>query len=1087
LSEAILITPMLPSLIPPLTSAPAAPRKLRSALASALRNGEVESAASFGRWWCDADSGQIVLSTRAAQFLEVEAGLHRSLENCLIQVVPEDVLGLMAALSQVHSTPVDCEFRIANAQTGLRWLQMQSLAPAAAHGSVRMGVLTDITAAKHAALRERFSFESTQILVGTRTLESAVTRVIQLVCENLGWEWGAFWAAEPDADGATTLACRHFWHLPHSQLNAFTRDSQAVRMGPGEGLVGQVWGSGEAGWVEAIASHPTFLRRQSAAECGLLSGYAFPVAYVGADGKRRSPGVLEFFSTLARQREAQLPNLSMAIGALIAQTDERCKQQERIAQLSALGAGVAPAQPQLAGMMEAIEEVQWTFEVPGWGISYVSPAVERVYGQARQAFYDDPHLWLKSVHPADRARVMALSGSLLEGESQSFQYRIVRPDQEVRWIRYEARFIAGALAGSGRVESVGIDISVQHRLEESLRRCHRALDVIRDCEQVIAASRDERALLQGVCNRLAVGYRMAWVAVLDGAAGALSLAGITGAHQDYLDCLGSSLAAGAAGEGSIGAALRSRRPVVVNDFARDARMAPWRSAAERRGFRAKVALPMVRHDEALGILNIYSVEHDAFDSEEVALLQGLAERVSAAIQTYRYHAARHHAQAALRLRERALEYQAHYDTLTGLPNRVRLYQRLAQAIADPFCPAWLVYLDLDRFKLVNDSLGHKAGDIMLKHVAKRLRAVVKPADTVARVGGDEYVMILSAPGGGAGIASVLQDILAAVAQPVVIQGHEFFPTCSMGVAAWPSDGADEAALMRHADIAMYRAKELGRNTYQFYSSAMNARTLERLRLESELRHALERDEFVLHYQPQVALDSGRIVGMEALVRWNHPELGMVPPDQFIGLAEETGLIVAIGDWVLRTACAQTLRWQRAGYPGLRVAVNLSARQFAAQDLASSIRAVLAATGLAADCLDFELTESSLMADVDSAVASMHELKALGVQLSIDDFGTGYSSLAYLKRFPIDVLKIDKSFVRDVMADAADAAIVTSIIALAHNLKLHVIAEGVETAEQLVYLRQHGCDDVQGYYFSRPVPAAAFERLLAAPPRSDHAD
>jgi EAL domain-containing protein (putative c-di-GMP-specific phosphodiesterase class I) len=322
---------------------------------------------------------------------------------------------------------------------------------------------------------------------------------------------------------------------------------------------------------------------------------------------------------------------------------------------------------------------------------------------------------------------------------------------------------------------------------------------------------------------------------------------------------------------------------------------------------------------------------------------------------------------------------------------------------------------------------------------------------------------------------------------VVIQGHEFFPTCSMGVAAWPSDGADEAALMRHADIAMYRAKELGRNTYQFYSSAMNARTLERLRLESELRHALERDEFVLHYQPQVALDSGRIVGMEALLRWNHPELGMVPPDQFIGLAEETGLIVAIGDWVLRTACAQNQRWQRAGYPGLRVAVNLSARQFAAQDLASSIRAVLEATGLAADCLDIELTESSLMADVDSAVASMHELKALGVQLSIDDFGTGYSSLAYLKRFPIDVLKIDKSFVRDVMADPADAAIVTSIIALAHNLKLHVIAEGVETAEQLVYLRQHGCDDVQGYYFSRPVPAAAFERLLAAPPRSCHAD
>ncbi len=921
---------------------PAAPsRKLRPAMACAPRGDAVEDAASFGRWWFDTETAQIVLSARAARFLEVEGGPHRQLEDCLIQVLPDDVLALMSALSQLRDKPLDCAFRVVHALDGLRWIRMQSLPPGPAQGAVRMGVLTDITAARHAALRERFSFESTRILIGTGTMEAAVTKVIQLVCENLGWEWGAYWAVDPASGADPKLACRQFWHAPQFQLTAFTRDSAAVRMGPGEGLVGQVWGTGEAGWVEDIANNRAFVRRKSATECALLSGYAFPVAYVSADGERRSPGVLEFFSTLARQREAQLPNLSMAIGTLIAQADERYKQQAHTA-----------------------------------------------------------------------------------------------------------------------------------AMEESLRRCHRALRVIGDCERVIAGSADERALLQGVCDVVAVGYRMAWAAVQGGDGASLRLAGITGAHQDYVDCLGPSLAAGAAGNGTIGAALRSHGPVVVNDFEGDARLAPWWTDAARRGFRAKVALPLCRHEETLGVLNIYAAEQGAFDPEEVALLHGLADRVAAAVQGHRHREARHHAQAALHQRDRALAYRAHYDELTGLPNRVLLYQRLGQAIADASRPLWLVYLDLDRFKVVNDSLGYQAGDTLLIQVADRLRAAVGPAGTVARLGGDEFVLILSDP-------EALQGILDAVAQPLRIEGHEYFPACSMGVAAWPADGRDQATLMRHADIAMYRAKELGRNNYQFYSAAMDARALQRLQLEGELRHALDRGEFVLHYQPQVAVRSGRIVGMEALIRWNHPELGMVSPSHFIGLAEETGLIVAIGDWVLRTACAQNKAWQRAGYTGLRVAVNLSARQFGAQDLAASIIAALDETGLDADSLDIELTESSLMADVDAAVASMRALKAIGVHLSIDDFGTGYSSLSYLKRFPIDVLKIDKSFVRDLMSDADDAAIVASIISLAHNLKLHVIAEGVETAEQLARLRQHGCDDVQGYLFSKPVPAAAFERMLAA--------
>jgi diguanylate cyclase (GGDEF)-like protein len=432
--------------------------------------------------------------------------------------------------------------------------------------------------------------------------------------------------------------------------------------------------------------------------------------------------------------------------------------------------------------------------------------------------------------------------------------------------------------------------------------------------------------------------------------------------------------------------------------------------------------------------------------------------------------------------EALLQHQASHDTLTGLPNRALLQDRLKQAIATATrspSPIWIIFVDLDRFKLVNDSLGHKAGDAMLKQVAARLQSAVRESDTVARLGGDEFVLILPerVDGSGSLSAAVVQRILDAVAGPMIIEGHEFVTTCSMGIAVYPDDGADGETLMTRADIAMYSAKEVGRNNFRFYAPAMDARLLERLRLEGELRHALERNELELHYQPQVDLRSGRIVGMESLIRWNHPELGMIPPGKFISLAEETGLIVPIGAWVMRTACAQNQAWQRAGLGRLRVAVNLSARQFAQKNLAESIMNVLDETGLAAQDLEIELTESLVMTDVERAVGVLRDLKEIGVQLSIDDFGTGYSSLSYLKRFPIHVLKIDQSFVRDIAAGTDDAAIVALIISLAHSLKLNVIAEGVETPEQLAYLNQHGCDEMQGYLFSKPVPAAAFEKML----------
>ena len=435
---------------------------------------------------------------------------------------------------------------------------------------------------------------------------------------------------------------------------------------------------------------------------------------------------------------------------------------------------------------------------------------------------------------------------------------------------------------------------------------------------------------------------------------------------------------------------------------------------------------------------------------------------------------------ARKLSEQRIHHIAHHDVLTGLPNRVLLQDRLTLAAAyanRSSNPLWVMLIDLDRFKFVNDSLGHKAGDLLLKTVAQRLQDSVRESDTVARLSGDEFVAILAEHPDAALSHEVTQRIMRAVAQPVLLDGKEFFVTCSIGVAVYDPDGTPAQRLIEHADIAMYRAKKMGRNNTQFYQPAMNEEALERVRIESALRNALERDEFVLHYQPQLDLRSGRVVGMEALIRWRHPELGMVAPARFIGLAEETGLIVPIGAWVLRTACAQAKAWQDAGHGALRIAVNLSPRQFGEPNLLASIDEVLRQTGLPPSCLEIELTEGLFMNDVALAVELLHKLKALGLALSIDDFGTGYSSFSYLRRFPIDVLKIDRSFISDI-GEGDEAAIVVSIIALAHNLKLRVIAEGVETAAQLDYLRRNGCDEMQGYYFSQPLPPAEFERMLS---------
>lgn len=433
-----------------------------------------------------------------------------------------------------------------------------------------------------------------------------------------------------------------------------------------------------------------------------------------------------------------------------------------------------------------------------------------------------------------------------------------------------------------------------------------------------------------------------------------------------------------------------------------------------------------------------------------------------------------------KIHEAKLEHHAYFDTLTGLPNRVLLSDRIERAIAGDGRPApssWVVAVDLDHFKHVNDSLGHDVGDRLLKQAAHRIAMVVRSGDTVARTGGDEFVLLLDRHGSAAQAAATVGQVLDALAQPFEETGQRIHIGCSAGIAACPGDGDDAGTLIRRAEIAMYHAKEAGRHTLCFYKVGMGERVAERHALNEALREALEHSQFELHYQPQIALASGQVAGMETLIRWRHPQQGMMRPDRFIGLAEETGLIVPIGAWALRTACLQAAHWHAAGLGALRVAVNLSSRQFRDAGLVRLVADILHESGLPPPCLELELTESLVMHDVELAIATMQELKAMGVKLAIDDFGTGYSSLAYLKRFPVDVLKIDQSFVRDIARDSAGASMVAAIISLAHELGLRVIAEGVETAQELAFLRSRGCDEVQGYLYSRPVPAADFVRTL----------
>jgi diguanylate cyclase (GGDEF)-like protein/PAS domain S-box-containing protein len=522
--------------------------------------------------------------------------------------------------------------------------------------------------------------------------------------------------------------------------------------------------------------------------------------------------------------------------------------------------------------------------------------------------------------------------------------------------------------------------------------------------------------------------------------------------------------------GSCGTAVYRREAVVVTDIMDDPLWEDYRELAAAHGYRSCWSTPILSHQGAvLGVFAMYSTTVREPTEAETNLIEVTTRIAGIAIER--------------KMAEDRIHFMANHDALTGLPNRTLLKDRLSQAVlhAQRY-DRWVtvVFIDLDNFKIVNDSLGHNAGDELLRTVSSRMVGCVRATDTVVRLGGDEFVILLLDQSKTADVVSAtLQKIRMAIAEPVRLDGHDFRVTSSIGIASYPNDGKDADALLANADVAMYRAKEIGRDNFQFYTPELNTKIHEKFLLQEELRNAVARSEFVLYYQPQVDMRTGRVFAVEALIRWRHPVRGMIPPLKFIPLAEETGMIVPIGDWVLKEACRQNKAWQDAGLPRMNVCVNVSARQFKERDLIAHVVGALKDSGLEARYLELELTESLIMQDVELTVATMKKLQSLGVRLSIDDFGIGHSSLNALKTFPVARLKIDKSFIDNLATDENDRAVASAVITLGQKLNLRVIAEGVETDEQIAFLRENNCDEMQGYHFSKPIPPQDIEELLRA--------
>ncbi len=657
-----------------------------------------------------------------------------------------------------------------------------------------------------------------------------------------------------------------------------------------------------------------------------------------------------------------------------------------------------------------------------WSMEFLSSGCEPLTGYAPLLLTSGRIAYEDITHPEDRTRVRDCIYAALEtNERFSIEYRIVRRDGAVRWVQEMGTGVRAASGGYVALEGFIQDITRRKESEQALHEAERRFRSLFDnaVEGIFQSTPDKGYLAVNPALARMYGYASPEDMIE-------TLRDID--QQLYVD--------------------GDRRQEFLDQMNRHGQVISFESQVRRRDS---------------NIIWISENAHTVRDDDgRILFFEGTVVDIT-----------------ERRMYEAKIRHQATHDALTGLPNRNLLYDRLQQAIHGSRRSqdiAAVAFIDLDQFKFINDSLGHQVGDELLKAVTARLKSCLRATDTVARQGGDEFVLVLANQKSMEAITDTVRRIIAVVAEPWPHGGIDLHVTCSVGISVYPGDGQDAETLLRNADSAMYKAKELGRNNFEYFTAEMSLNANERLEMLNSLRQVLANDELLLHYQPKVDLASGRVVGAEALLRWRHPVRGLIPPASFIPLAEESGMIVAIGEWVLRAACAQNVAWQRGGGPCIPISVNLSPRQLARHDIVDLVADALLTTGLDPGCLELEITETVLMRDVDNSLVILRKLKELGVRISIDDFGTGYSSLNYLKRFPVDTLKIDRSFVHDIATDQDDAAIVKAVISLAHILNLRVVAEGVEEEEQKRFLMENGCDEVQGFYFGKPVEAEVFGEM-----------
>jgi len=695
------------------------------------------------------------------------------------------------------------------------------------------------------------------------------------------------------------------------------------------------------------------------------------------------------------------------------------------------------------------------------GIMTWSAETYRIFGldpNSSAPSYDE---FLKRIHPKDRLELnQALENAAHIKQICEIDHRILLEDGTVRW----THTIAQAVGQDGEARVHGTVRDITERMVNILR-----VQAEYTVTQLVSGAPDPGEIIPGIievlCTKLGWECGAHWRLDEEGSLlrSSASWGGSEAGIREFLALTGKMTAPG--GVDLPGRAWAKGEPIFVEDIALEQGFSRMQAALQA-GLRGALALPIASGGKTFGVIELFSTQPIRPDEALTHFLLSVGAQIGQSFQR--------------RLAEDRLRFIASHDSLTDLPNRSMLNERLKHALhqgARYNRGIAVMFIDIDRFKVINDSLGHSAGDRMLQDCARRLTECLRESDTIARLGGDEFVVMIENFTAPRDAIVVAQKVLVGMAKPFFVDGQEFLVSASIGISTFPDDGADAETLLKNADIAMYRAKDLGRNNYQFYSAQMNKHTFERLAMESSLRRAVERNEFLLHYQPKLDLRTGAIAGVEALVRWQHPDWGMVSPAQFIPLAEETGLIVQIGEWVLRTACEQSRKWREEGIPALRIAVNLSARQFAQKTLLRDVGKIIAESGLTPESLELEITESLVMHNPEQATQTLEELKAMGISLSIDDFGTGYSSLSYLKRFPLDCVKIDRSFIKDIPVDADDMAITKGVIALGHSLRLKVVAEGVETAEQLDFLRANDCDELQGFFFSKPLPSEEVTTFL----------